>query len=98
MPINDWVMVCSSMFRARPVPHSTKRFSPWRLKPRAKDSKMPCQTDHSQVAFISHLLKTSAGLASVRVLPGGALVKGPSFQEKLVASDCEVSDPTRSPR
>src|SRR5262249_40772579 len=56
-PISDWVMVCSSTLRAKPVTHSTKRCWPRWVKPTAIGNRMACQSDHSGVTFIAHLLE-----------------------------------------
>src|SRR5262249_46182612 len=50
-------MVCSSTLRAKPVTHSTKRCWPRWVKPTAIGNRMACQSDHSGVAFIAHLLE-----------------------------------------
>src|SRR5262245_3961054 len=50
-------MVCSSTLRAKPVTHSTKRCWPRWVKPKAIGNRMACQSDHSGVAFIAHLLE-----------------------------------------
>src|SRR5262249_40106176 len=50
-------MVCSSTLRAKPVTHSTKRCWPRWVKPTAIGNRMACQSDHSGVTFIAHLLE-----------------------------------------
>ena len=57
MAMTDWVMVCSSTFRARAVTHSAKRRCPGRVKAQAKDCRSDCQIDQRSVACVmGHLL------------------------------------------
>src|SRR6266404_7167826 len=94
--MRDWVMVCSSTLRARPVAHSTKRQRPGRVKPTATESRMACQSDHSRVAFILHLLMRTqlADPATARVYPGGVLVKQPQREgttASFASRDCRFT-------
>src|SRR4051794_41654353 len=50
MAVTDWVMVCSSTFRARAVTHSTNRRYPGRVKAQAKWPSSACQVVQTSVA------------------------------------------------
>src|SRR5947208_4040173 len=52
MARQDWVMVCSSTFRASAVTHSAKRRWPGRVKAQVKDWSSACQMDRSKVASV----------------------------------------------
>src|SRR5262249_57394977 len=76
-PTRDWVMVCSSTLRTRPVSHSRKRCQPGVVKAPAQASNSACQWDQSWVASIEHLLgkRVVKWVSADNIVPGGAAGK-----------------------
>src|SRR4051812_4349994 len=75
--MRDWVMVCSSTLRARPVTQTTKERKPPAVKAGARGASRACQSDQSRVACTGHLLGLvrDVGYAPVRLAPGGVYFK-----------------------